>query len=170
VKTFFGSPGALISWAFVLNDLKIQHYGADGKIIKANTVFQSGGAAQAGAATRNVPPQLALAISFRGLRTRGPGANGRMYVPGFTNIPTVSGHIESADVNSVILAAKTMFQGINTDMAGRGGRLITATPGGKKPVTPPANTLVTNIRVGDVVDTIQRRRRGLKETYAVTAI
>lgn len=171
VKTFFGAANSHISWAFVLDGIKIQHYSAEGPMITGNTVFSTGIAAQAGAENRNGVPQLALAVSFRGSVARGPGANGRMYVPGFINIPTVSGHIEQNDVNGIIGTAKTMFDGINSDFAaGAGNRLILASKGGTNPVTAPLNVVATTLRVGDVVDTIQRRRNGLRENFTASAL
>lgn len=170
VKTLFANSTVPISWAFTLNDLKIQHYLADGTMNTANTTFQSGGAPQAGQSSGNVPPQNALAISFRGVRTRGPGANGRMYLPGINTNLTSGGKIETTVVDAIKAAAKTMFDGINSDLATPGAKLILATPGGTSPVTAPANILVTTLRCGDVVDTIQRRRRGLREVYRTSAL
>lgn len=170
VKTFFGLFGSRISWAAVLDGVKIQHWDSAGTLIAGNTKFSSGIAAQAGGAQNNVPPQLALAVSFRGNVARGPGANGRMFLPAFVNIPTVSGHIEQNDVNSVSTGAAAMFTGINQDAAATGEKLIIASKGGTNPVTAPINVLVTNLRVGDVVDTIQRRRNGLRENFTLTPI
>lgn len=170
VKTFFGAANSHISWAAVLDGVKIQHWNADGTMNVANTVFSTGIAAQAGGEARNQVPQVALAVSFRGAIARGPGANGRMYVPLFVNIPTVSGHIEQNDVNGIIGTAGTMFTGINQDVAATGEKLILASKGGTNPVAPPVNVLVTHLRVGDVVDTIQRRRNGLRENFTVAAV
>lgn len=169
-KTLFATAGVPISWAFVLTDLKLQYYNQDGTMDKAATVFKSVGTPQAGQANRNVPPQLALAVSFRGAIPRGPGANGRTYLPGFVNIPTATGHIEANDITAVEVASKIMLDGINSDLNGKGVYLINASRGGKKPVLPPVNVKVTQMRIGDVVDTIQRRRRGLRESYRLTAL
>jgi hypothetical protein len=170
MKTFFGLFGSRISWAFTLDGVKIQKWNADGTQDKSQTQFSQGIAAQAGGAQNNIPPQLALAIGFRGNIARGPGANGRMYLPGFVNIPTVSGHVEQNDINSVSTGAAAMFTGINQDLAATGEKLILASKGGTNPVRPPVNVLVTNLRVGDVVDTIQRRRNGLRENFTLTPV
>jgi hypothetical protein len=171
VKTFFGAANSHISWAAVLDGVKIQHWDAAGTLNTGNTQFSTGIAAQAGGEARNQVPQVALAVSFRGGIARGPGANGRMFVPMFVNIPTVSGHIEQNDVNGISGTAKTMFDGINSDFAaGAGERLILASKGGTNPVTAPLNVVVTSLRVGDVVDTIQRRRNGLRENFTLSAL
>jgi hypothetical protein len=170
VKTFFGNGFALISWAAVLDGVKLQKWNADGTLDTAATRFSGGIAAQAGGSQRNVVPQLALAISFRGNVPRGPGANGRMYVPCFNNIPTVSGNIEQNDVNAIITPAATMFTSINQDLVPSGNNLILASKGGTNPVKPPINVLVTQLRVGNVVDTIQRRRNGLHENYTTAGV
>lgn len=167
IKTFFGHADAQISWAFVLDGVKIQHWDASGTMNVNNTVFSDGIAAQAGAEQRNQVPQVALAISFRGNVSRGPGANGRMYIPGFVNIPTVSGHIEQSEINALSAVAEDMFSGINADLP---WKLILASKGGVTPPAPPINVLVTHLRVGDVVDTIDRRRNGLRENYTLTAL
>jgi hypothetical protein len=170
VKTFFGAATSLISWAAVLDGLKIQKWNADGTLDTGATVFSSGVAGQAGGSQRNIVPQLALAISFRGNVARGPGANGRMYVPMFNNIPTVSGNIEQNDINGIKTNAATMFTSMNQDLVPSGNNLILASKGGTNPVKPPINVLVTEIRLGNVVDTIQRRRNGLSESYTTNAI
>lgn len=170
VKTFFGHANSHISWAAVLDTVKIQHWHADGHMITGDTVFSTGIAAQAGAETRNVVPQIALAVSFRNGLARGPGANGRMFVPMFNCIPTATGHVESADINGIIGTAKTMFDGIKTDLTTTGNHLINASKGGTNPVTAPVNVSITSLRVGDVVDTIQRRRNALRESYTLSAL
>jgi hypothetical protein len=48
--------------------------------------------------------------------------------------------------------------------------LILASKGGVNPVKPPINVLVTSLRVGDVVDTIQRRKNGLRENYSTAGV
>lgn len=170
LKTFFGAPTSHISWAAVLDGVKIQHWNADGTLNKANTIFSSGIAAQAGGEQANVVPQIALAISFRGNVPRGPGANGRMFVPMFKNIPTVSGHVEQNDINGILTNAATAFNGMNQDLVPAGVRLILASKGGTNPVKPPINVAVTQLRAGDVVDTIQRRKNALRENYTTAGI
>jgi len=167
VKTFFGAVGANISWAFTLDGLKITKWNADGTQDKAATVFSSGIVSQAGGRQTNVPPQLALAVGFRGNVARGPGANGRMYVPGYLTIPTVSGHVEQNDINAIVTAASTLFTGLNQDLVPSGNVLINASKGGTNPVRPPINVVVNKVRVGNVIDTIQRRRNGLVEQYTL---
>lgn len=170
IKAFFGHADAQISWAFVLDSLKLQYWSADGTLNKNETVFSEGIAAQAGAEQRNQVPQVALAVSFRGAVARGPGANGRMYIPGFVNIPTVSGHIEQSEVNALSAVAEDCFSGINADLVSTGNKLILASKGGVTPPAPPVNVEVTHLRIGDVVDTIDRRRNGLRENYTLTAL
>lgn len=170
LKTWFATTAVPISWAFVLNDCKIQYYNADGTMDKNATVFKTVGTAQAGQQGRNVPPQLALAVSFRGAISRGPGANGRMYLPGISIIPTVSGHVEANDISAVQVAGKIFFDGVNSDLSSKGLYLINASKGGQHPPSPPVNVKVTNLRIGDVVDTIQSRRRGIREAYSLTAL
>lgn len=170
VKTFFGAATSLISWAAVLDTIKIQRWDASGALIPGDTVFSTGIAAQAGGSQRNIVPQVAVAVSFRGTVARGPGANGRMYLPMINNIPTATGHMEQNDVNGIIGNAKTMFDGIKTDLTTTGNALVLASPGGTNPVTSPINVPVTTLRIGDVVDTIQRRRNGLRENFTTTGL
>lgn len=169
VKTMFGTAGNGISWAFILDGVKISHWSAEGPQLTANTVFSDGIAAQIGGEQRNQIPQAALAVSFRGSVARGAGANGRMYLPGYVNIPTVAGHIEQNDINEIGTLCDTMFTGINDDQAaGPGNYLIIASKGAAgPPAVAPRNVRVTNLRLGDVTDTIQRRRNGLRENYTL---
>jgi hypothetical protein len=172
LKTFFGHADTNISWAFVLDGVKISHWDAAGTQLTANTVFSDGIAAQAGARQTNVPPQVALAVSFRGSVARGPGANGRMYVPGYLTIPTVSGHVEQNDINKIGTTADTCFTGINADLAGAAGEyLINASKGAAgPPAVAPRNVRITSLRIGDVIDTIQRRKNGLREGYSLYSL
>lgn len=170
LATFFGHIDTQISWAFVLDTVKIQHWSAEGPMLVNNTVFSQNVPAQVGGEQRNQIPQAALAVSFRGEVPRGPGANGRMYIPGFVNIPTSSGHIEQVEINGVLANAKAMFDGIHTDLASTGNRLILASKGGVTPPSPPVNVTATHIRIGDVTDTIDRRRNGLRENYSLSAL
>lgn len=172
IKTMFGTANNGISWAFVLDGVKIAHWSAEGPQLTANTVFSDGIAAQSGGETRNQIPQAALAVSFRGSVARGPGANGRMYLPGYVNIPTVSGHIEQNDINEIGNLCDTMFTGINTDMAaGAGEYLVNASKGSAgPPAVAPRNVRITSLRIGDVTDTIQRRRNGLRENYSLFSL
>jgi hypothetical protein len=93
-----------------------------------------------------------------------------MFVPMFNNIPTVSGNIEQNDLNGIRTNAETMFTGINQDISPSGNRLILASKGGTNPVRPPVNVAVTQLRIGNVVDTIQRRRNGLNESYTTGVV
>ena len=166
VATMFGTANNNISWAFSFNGIKIAKWDSTGVQDTTQTVFSSGVAGAAGGESRNQVPQVALAVSFRGAIARGPGANGRMYLPGWVNIPTVSGHIETADINQIGGLCDTMFTGINTDMAaGAGEYLILASKGNA--TVAPANVRVTTLRIGNVVDTIQRRRNALAEQYSL---
>lgn len=169
VKTMFGTAGNGISWAFVLDGVKIAKWTAEGPQDTTQTVFSDGIAAQIGGEQRNQIPQAALAVSFRGSVARGPGANGRMYLPGFVNIPTVAGHIEQTDINELGVLCQAMFDGINDDLAAAAGEyLIIASKGtAGPPAIAPRNVRVDNLRIGDVTDTIQRRRNGLRENYSL---
>lgn len=170
-KTFMQAQTSLISWAFVANSVKIaQHIATDTKVNKANTVFSTGGDITAGGVARNAVPQVALAVSFKSAITRGPGANGRMYLPGIVNIPTSTGHLDPGDMGPLSTALQTMFNGINSDMNGRGVYLVNNSKGGLHPVSSPQIARVSSIRIGDVVDTIQRRRNGLRESYTVKSL
>jgi hypothetical protein len=169
MATMFGAANNGISWAFVLDGVKIAKWDSTGIQDTTQTVFSDGIASQMGGEQRNQIPQAALAVSFRGSVARGPGANGRMYIPGFVNIPTVSGHIEQADVNEIGTLCDTMFTAINADLAASAGEyLILASKGtAGPPAIAPRNVRVTNLRIGDVTDTIQRRRNGLRENYSL---
>jgi hypothetical protein len=65
-----------------------------------------------------------------------------------------------------------MFTGINTDLAAAAGEyLINASKGtAGPPEVAPRNVRITDLRIGDVIDTIQRRKNGLRESYSLYAL
>lgn len=169
-KTLFASA-APISWAAVVQTVKIAHMGADGATIIPNTQFSSvAGGGQAGSSPRNVAPQLAVAITLRASQIRGTGSKGRFYLPMPNLIPTAQGHMEHADQDAFATAAGTFLTGVNADLAAANVYVINASHGNPAKGEPPVNRKVINVLVGDVIDTIQRRKNHLRESYDIVPV
>jgi hypothetical protein len=172
-QTFFTSASVGISHAVSCTALKVSRLGTDGKTILSNTQYHNYTTPLVGGGLRNIPPQVALAVSFKSGIARGPGANGRMYLPQPAFDVQSTGHLNSADIGPLMTAAKTLFDGINSDMSAITGGpvyLINASKGNAAKGEAPVNSKIVSIRIGDVVDTIQRRRDHLREVYQTLAL
>lgn len=123
----------------------------------------------AGAASE-FPPQVALAVSTLS-PAAGPTGRGRFYLP----VPAV-GPLASFRVQDAAMARFTNsmhdFVVLTGDaFAAKGaGRAVVASAGSIKRAIPPANRLITSVRVGNVLDTIRSRRSALNEVYATRPV
>ena len=113
------------------------------------------------------PAQCTLVASLESANRRDLGGKGRMYLP--TNFGVNGGgHINAVDAQACADLLRTFFDTIE-DAAGSPGYVMIASQG-RNPTNgstaaPPVNRRVTNVRVGDVIDTQRRRRNQLTETY-----
>lgn len=118
----------------------------------------STGAAAAGTGVVTHPPQCTTVVS---LRTATPGASyrGRMYIPSL--VATIGSALKRTDLSTstAVNWAATLASIAGTASAGLGDdvAIVSQTTGA---VTP-----VTQVRIGDVIDTQRRRRDNLVEQY-----
>jgi hypothetical protein len=168
-KTYFNTAGTNISWTVVPNEAKIANMAAGGYTITQDTKF-SAITGCAGQMARNGTPQDALAVTLTSTRARGTAAKGRFYLPVWECIPTATGHVDPADVTRQLNATKTFLDGVNADVASKGLYIVLASHGNSAKGEAPLNARVTGVRIGDVIDTIQRRRRQIREGYQMAAL
>lgn len=127
------------------------------------TVIDSavGVAADAGSSTAGaLPNQCAIVVSkqtgFAGSRNRG-----RMFLPPpGVGALTASGRLSSTALTA-LAAGMTAFK---NSIAGDGFTLVLVSP------SQSANTVITTLRIGDVIDTMRSRRNALAETYTNVAV
>jgi hypothetical protein len=108
-----------------------------------------------------LPLQITPVASHRTNQV-GRAGRGRMYLPGpSTGIMNDHGHIDTTPQSNLLAAQIALLEGLSFD-----GVLNTAKV---RPVVTGGNYtrygVITQVRVGDVVDTQRRRRRQLQETY-----
>jgi hypothetical protein len=125
----------------------------------------STGAVYTGTIAVKFPNQCAVVVSL-GTGQAGKSRRGRIFVP-LLGLGMVDGRMASTSPGLIADA----FQGLLESVAGWG--YATPTSEGR-PVVASAtlgiNTPITNIRVGNVIDTQQRRRDALVEAYTLRAV
>lgn len=129
-----------------------------------------------------LPPQLALAVSLRtGLRS-GRGAFGRVFLPPqVLTLESEAPYITAAATGAIATHFADFINSLNNwsglDL-GQGPRVSILSreripdPDDDTPLphADPETTPVTEIRVGNIYDTITRRRNQLREVYAIEAL
>lgn len=160
--TWYGSSDHHLADDTTLDWLKVNNIGVNGKYsdpTHPNTYDYAtpveGGTSRAWSAI------LTLAISWRTATLRGPGSNGRIYLP-------VAG--ASASTNAGLILSPAVVANILT----AGVDLITVLRNstGDNPADPivasgvnATNNSITSVRVGNVVDVQRRRKNELVEVY-----
>jgi hypothetical protein len=115
---------------------------------------------QGGGQALRYPSQVSLAVSLM-TETRGAGGRGRFYLPAPSGaLLSNTGRMAVADRDAVAGSVKTLLDNLNDQpgLEGNAPRVVVASSKGM-------NSTVTAVRVGDVFDTIRRRRNGLGEVY-----
>lgn len=169
-QTLFTNGTMAISNAATLQWARISHLDTAGKAILADTVVHTYSGTIAGASATPVPSQIALAVSFKASTVpKGPGSNGRMYLPVPNHNLTPAGVISSTDIANMLPVLQTFFNASNTETFGDGG--VVALVGAANParselaVTAEVNT----IRLSNVLATV-RKRGEFKRSYQSTTV
>jgi hypothetical protein len=146
--------------------LQVKGYeiGADGRITAEPFLGNMGSVA--GVIGTPVPWQCSAAVTlFTG--GLGKGRFGRVYMPPQRYIAADDGMMQAADATAHLAAFISFLNAIKANAYGGGTvmKLIVASQVGLLG----SNRAVTQVRWGRVVDTQRRRRRSLKESYALSA-
>lgn len=167
ITAWFQRETSWISPNAVLDRVKVNLVGPDGRYVsQGDTVEVEIPDVPGGSAGQTLPPQCTCAVSLLSDRRRGPGSHGRFYPP-LAGTPVQSdGKIQAAVAKSMADSASQLVRAL----ADAGGTTALAGPGPLRVVNASAVgagrfDLVTRVRVGRVVDTIQRRRNALTEEY-----
>lgn len=119
-----------------------------------------------GNATGLLPPQLSVVASTRTAQV-GRRGRGRMFTPPPGTTGASSGRVSGALQAALGTAAKNFLEGCRLAGTGPGGvwvyPVVTGLPFS-------AYAMINQVRVGDVFDTQQRRRRNLVEAFANTTV
>ena len=172
VRTYFNSAapdGLAITAKAQLQRVKVNRIGRDGRYMETNSLEHVVNPAIAGRSDVSPPPQLALAVSLIGNENpRGLAGRGRFYLPPMTGMESVAadGKISTLSISPVVSATQKLIRDVNALFNGLGvqyayvGNTSAGSAGraGRQQV-------VSEIRVGNVVDTVRSRRRSLQENY-----
>lgn len=118
-----------------------------------------------------MPPQCSTVVSLRTSQT-GRRGRGRFFLPPMTaaavTTGATNGTLQAAAQASCATAAKTLlealqYDGVNPLYGPHVRAIVTGSPYN-------AYAGVSSVRIGNVIDTQQRRRRSLPETYAVQSV
>lgn len=146
--------------------IKFNRIGPDGKYTEPVTVRHDfTGAAVAGTAATNPPPQIALVHTLRTAAERGRAARGRFYAPCPGRALTTSGMLGTSDQEAYAAAATTFLNDLNVAMStyvtdGGVPRVAVMSDIGSGVMRP-----VKNVAVGRTLDTMRSRRSSLGENY-----
>ena len=158
------SNGVRLSWV-ELNGISA----STGKYLQPNNPVREERAPVSGTAPNGIP-QVASCVSLRGMNNRGPASRGRYFVP--NGFPTGSG------VTSTGVLPASVCQG----MADSAGTFLAALSGIDSGLGPdawvpylfgdgiggPQDSPISQVSVGNVLDTQRRRRNTIVETYSVS--
>ena len=172
IKTWFEATNTAISGAVIITDLSLYAVGANGRVVsldvgpaKATAVPKA--ALDGANAGGLLPLQIAQVVSLRTNNSSKRG-RGRVYLPGMTStsISGTNGTMNATFRTNMLGTFKTLLEALSI---GSGG-----SPPIVRPVVigSPWTTYyqVTEIRMGNLLDTQRRRRRQLEEVYTVAAI
>jgi hypothetical protein len=161
IAEFHVRPNTMISPKALLQYVKVNAIGTNGKYTGDATVEAIFGNTPGGGVDQKTPPnQVALAVSTTTGFSRGPAHRGRFFLP----LPCITifgdGRMDAGDAGLVKASANVLRTGVN---AAGGGHVMTVMSRKKNA---PGHRAITGFEVGRVLDTQRRRRRSLLESYA----
>jgi hypothetical protein len=162
METFFGT--GTTSTQVKLDSLKISPIGSNGKVILSRTVHSVANTDIHGDASGNLMPMQCSVVGSWRTGVVGRKGRGRIYLPPMpTSIMGAHGHLDSAWVGDARTNLVTLLEGLGYTptlgpFAGALRPIVTGAPWTDYGV-------ITEVRVGDLVDTQRRRRRQMVETY-----
>lgn len=157
-----------IAWAdysdFV--GVKVAAIGTDGLYLTDPLVQE---AAIDSGASGNVLPQSSIVLSLRSGFTLGKANYGRMYLPHTRSTLTAGGpFVGSGDTGPIATAGATMLNDVTTAINAETTAVLF--PVILSSIGSGFGRGVTEVQVGNVIDTQRRRRRQLVETYSVASL
>lgn len=153
---------AILSTAASITGVRVNYYGADGKLADYATAQPT--TPLSGTGTLSQPPTTAVALSLYTANQTRQG-RGRIFWPALAlNLNSSTGRLQAATTSGLAVAAASMLEQLvsNAPSALNADLIVhSITGGGSFPVT--------SIRVGDVPDSQRGRKSALLEAYAITA-
>ena len=173
-STFWSNGSSGISGAYTYTKAQCSHILASGLTDKASTITSFGGGGVTGGSGSFIPPpQIALGVTFDGTANRGPGAHGRLFLPGLSTTLDGNFHISDTVLTNIAAQFRTLLNAINTAAGGSGmslcnvSRQHTLKAG---TVVPPQTQRVTRFKLSNAFQTQRRRRDGIAFGYHIQSI
>lgn len=165
ITAFFQDPDGFVPFPYVLETIKFQPTGPNGKWIDTLPIYEiETGNINGGVANATFAPQVATVVTLVSDKRRDPGKYNRFYVP--TTVNSLLGTITPDRQNLFLARSKEMIDNVNDALSD-----YTAY---EYVVTVMSNTLqggfanpATTVMTGQVYDTQRRRRNKLPENYAI---
>jgi len=157
-----------LAWADYsdFTSVKVAAIGTDGNYLTDPLVEE---AAIDSGASGNVLPQSSVVLSLRSGFTLGKANYGRMYLPHTRATLTAGGpFVASGDTGPIATAGATMLNDVTTAINAE--TTATLFPIILSSIGSGFGRGVTEVQVGNVVDTQRRRRRQLVETYSTASL
>ena len=171
-ETFFTKPnsegGPIFSSNYRTTEVKASHVGTNGKVIgNTYTHFYGAPIVGKGSGFDNPAPQTSIVGSFRSDKQRGPGSQGRMYIPGLGFSIGADGLISETSIRSLANQFNAFINGVNdiTDGIGNSFTVILASSVGEG-----VERNVTQTGVDRKVDTQRRRANSLVSDYLTNEV
>lgn len=156
---FFVRANTQISSAAFLNQVKLSQIDTDGSLLAPADV-RSVANHSGGAGVSHWPFQCARCVSL-GASSDSRHAKGRFYLPlPSENVNQDTGKASTGGEHNIAVSVQTWFSDLAT-ILGETVVVASKTDG---------NHTVHTVRVGDVIDTIRRRRNALVEAYSAVSI
>lgn len=154
--------GKLFSESYRTKEVKASHVGEDGKVIGNTYTHFYDRALVGGNTTRNPLPQAAVVASMRSSKQRGPGSQGRMYLPGICYITEDNGLMPQPYANAISYNFNAFVNKVNSigPALVKKYEVILTSPVGEGVELP-----VTKTGVDQKVDTQRRRANSLTSDY-----
>lgn len=168
IKTFHTAAGTAIAVPCLLQWAKAARLDVNGHYVLEPVSATTGPWPGAKAAPYTGGPQLAAAITLWSGGSLGQANYGRFYVPWWEAACDSTARVIAPAVTDMATAAVALVDGINTwagTAIGVGARIRIMSKLGTG-----STKLATKVRVGNVKDTQQRRRRQLTEVYSMGTI
>lgn len=174
VGTWFTAASAGINFhsAVKLVELKVNRINTSGHYEDLESMTHVYPTPLSGAASGNVPPQLAVVATLRTGADRGLANRGRMYLPPTSGVLSVGsdGRMVSGDclrianaVAALINTIKDAYVAVEGTGTGSGHAHVMSDRGAG------ARRLIERVEVGRTVDTMRSRRTSLPEDYVAAA-
>lgn len=162
IEAWFQRPATRISSNVELDRVKVNLVDTTGRYVNESETFEReiDPMLKGGSSATPWPPQCSIAVTLKSDKRRGPGAFGRFYPPMTVGVIQQDGRISAGQAEDMAESAATLIRDLNLS-AGLTLQVVNASMVGSG-----AFEKVTSVRVGRVVDTIQRRRNALIEDYA----